>query len=355
MTNHQATLVDVLPAHNFDQAALQAYLETQLGSQFSHFSVLQFQGGQSNPTFKISADEHLWVLRKKPAGKLLPSAHMINREYRVMDALKDTAVPVPEMICYCEDAAVIGTEFYVMQYIPGMLVEHPACDGLSVAATKTMYQSMATTLAHLHGVDLASVGLQDYARGGDYYARQIKRWSEQYRKTCEPPAGGEEGAEAMRFLMAYLPDNIPDDSATCLVHGDYRIGNLLFDESRNEVSAVLDWELSTLGHPLADLAYCCIPYHLPANDSGTKGIVGLDLAARGIPSEQAFIDAYCQASGRDGIEQWPFYVGFSMFRLAAILQGVYARAIAGNASSANALNVGARAGVLATTAKALLD
>jgi aminoglycoside phosphotransferase (APT) family kinase protein len=355
MSAHEATLVDVLAAHAFDESALQAYLQTTLNQTFTSFSIQQFQGGQSNPTFKVIADDHLWVLRKKPAGKLLPSAHQINREYRVMAALANTPVPVPTMICYCDDQSIIGTEFYVMDYVPGLLIEHPACEGLSASDTQHIYASMADTLAALHNVDIASVGLDDYARGGDYYARQIKRWSEQYRQSCEPPAGGGEGARAMQYLMAYLPDNIPADTTTCLVHGDFRIGNLLFNRDSKDVAAVLDWELSTLGHPLADLAYCCIPYHLPQDDTGTKGLVGIDLEKRGIPSEGEFIRRYCNATGRDNIEQWPFYVAFSIFRLAAILQGVYARAIQGNASSANALTVGARAALLATTAAKLVS
>lgn len=214
---------------------------------------------------------------------------------------------------------------------------------------------MATTLAALHKVDINAVGLQDYARStADYYARQIKRWSEQYRQASAEPGGGEEGAKAMHFLMEYLSNHIPEDDMTCLVHGDYRVGNLLINEDDYTIAAVLDWELSTLGHPLADLAYCCIPYYLPSDQEGVKGLPGIDLEDRGIPSEANFIDMYCRASGRDGVENWPFYLAFSLFRLASMCQGVYARALQGNASSANALAVGSRAALLAITAKNLL-
>ncbi len=355
MSEHQATLVDILPAHAFDIDALQHYVESACEKTFNTFTVRQFQGGQSNPTFLIDADIKHWVLRKKPNGKLLPSAHMINREYQVMEALHPTAVPVPAMTLYCEDPRVIGTEFYLMDYVPGMLIEHPALHGVSPAHCHTLYENMATTLAALHKVDINAVGLQDYARStADYYARQIKRWSEQYRQASAVPGGGKEGANAMHFLMEYLPNHIPADDTTCLVHGDYRVGNLLINEDDFTIAAVLDWELSTLGHPLADLAYCCIPYHLPSEQEGVKGLLGTDLKARGIPSEAAFIDMYCRACGRDGVENWPFYVAFSLFRLASICQGVYARALQGNASSANALAVGSRAALLAITARNLL-
>lgn len=355
MNTHEATLVNVLPAHAFAEDTLKKYLESHFGKTFERFEIQQFQGGQSNPTFKIQANEHQWVLRKKPNGKLLPSAHMIEREYQVMQALQDTEVPVPVMRLLCDDPSVIGTPFYLMDYVPGLLIEHPACAGIARSNCAIIYKSMARTLASLHNVNIKAAGLADYSRrGDDYYARQIKRWSDQYRKTCSPPAGGEEGAKAMQYLMMTLPANIPQDQALSLVHGDFRIGNLLFDETSYQVAAVLDWELSTLGHPLADLAYCCIPYHLSSDTPGIKGLEGLDLTATGIPDEAQFIQYYCQATGRKSIAQWPFYLAFSMFRLAAILQGVYARALQGNASSANALAVGARAAILATAGARLI-
>lgn len=343
MSEESAQLVEVLPAHRFDEESLANYLREVLPEQFARApSVRQFQGGQSNPTFLLESGGSKYVLRKKPPGKLLPSAHMVEREYKVMAALKDTDVPVPEALHLCEDDSIIGTAFYVMRYVEGRVYQHPALEGMEPRQRTAAYRTAADTLARLHRVDYEAVGLGDFGKPGNYIARQISRWSKQYEasRTGDDPA--------MEELMKWLPDNIPDDDQTTIAHGDYRLGNLMLHPQREEVVAVLDWELCTLGHPLSDLAYCCIPYHLPTDTPGLGGINGMDLDALGIPQEEEFLNMYCQAVGREnGIPQWPFYSAFALFRLAAILQGVYKRALDGNAANANALQVGERAGLLA--------
>lgn len=347
---NQPVLCPVLPEHRFDEKALQGYLKNKLPGAEQSIKIKQFQGGQSNPTFLLETPAGCYVLRKKPPGKLLPSAHKIEREFQVMDALQATPVPVPKTRLLCEDAEVIGTAFYIMDHVPGRVVEKPDLPGLQPDERQSVYQAMATTLANLHRVDWQAVGLENFGKPENYYTRQINRWTQQYLASCDPPAGGEAGARAMRELIDWLPVNIPDDDRVTLAHGDYRVGNLILDTTEPHIKALLDWELSTLGHPLADLAYCCIPYHLPWNQGGIKGLLGLDLQAAGIPSEKAFITSYCEQAGLPAPTSWNFYLAFALFRLAAILQGVYARALQGNASSANALDVGGRAALLAETA-----
>lgn len=334
-------VVDVLPAHRFDEAKLREYLEPHLEGVTESFVIKQFQGGQSNPTFFIQAGPHRYVLRKKPPGKLLPSAHQIEREYRVIQALQDTDVPVPTTRLLCEDDSIIGTPFYIMDFLEGRILEHPALQNAAKEERWAIYEAMADTLARLHRVDWRAVGLEDYGRPDNYVQRQIKRWSQQYEasKTHELPA--------MDRLIEWLPANAPTEDETAIAHGDFRLGNLMLHPSKPEVIAVLDWELSTLGHPLADLGYCCMPYHLPGDMPGIRGVVGLDLKEQNIPNEETFLRIYCERVGRDGVPHWYFFLAFSLFRIAAILQGVYARALQGNASSADALKVGERAGVLA--------
>lgn len=334
-------LVDVLPAHRFDESALREYLRPQLDGVEQGFVVKQFQGGQSNPTFLIEAGGRRYVLRKKPPGKLLPSAHQIEREYRVIEALQKTDVPVPTTRLLCEDDSIIGTAFYVMDFVEGRVLEHPALQNAPREQRWAIYEAMADTLAKLHRVDWRAVGLEGYGRPDQYVQRQIKRWSQQYEasKTGELPA--------MEKLMQWLPAHAPERDETAIAHGDFRLGNLMLHPTKSEVIAVLDWELSTLGHPLADLGYCCMPYHLPSDLPGIRGVVGMDLAAENIPDEQTFLRIYSERVGRDSIPDWYFFLAFSLFRIAAILQGVYARALQGNASNADALKVGERAGVLA--------
>lgn len=333
-----AELVDVLPAHRFDEAKLREYLRDQLEGVAQRFEVKQFQGGQSNPTFLLETGTRRYVLRKKPPGKLLPSAHQIEREYKVIRALGDTDVPVPTARLLCEDDSIIGTPFYVMDYVEGRILSHPALSEVPKEERAPIYEAVADTLARLHKVDWAAVGLADFGRPEGYVQRQIKRWSQQYEasKTGDLPA--------MDKLMAWLPENAPALDETSIAHGDYRLGNAMYHPQRPELVAVLDWELSTLGHPLADLAYCCLPYHMP---EGARGLAGRDLSAQGIPDEEAFLRSYCREAGRDEIPHWNFFLAFALFRSAAITQGVYARALQGNASNANAHFAGAHARLLA--------
>ncbi|HEX5515440.1 MAG TPA: phosphotransferase family protein, partial [Gammaproteobacteria bacterium] len=279
-TNLPAGLVDVLPAHRFDETALREYLRPQLEGVEQSFSVKQFQGGQSNPTFLLEAGGRRYVLRKKPPGKLLPSAHQIEREYRVIEALQQTDVPVPTTRLLCEDDSVIGTAFYVMDFVEGRVLEHPALPNAPKEQRWAIYEAMADTLAKLHRVDWQAVGLEGYGRPDQYVQRQINRWSQQYEasKTGDLPA--------MERLMQWLPAHAPERDETTIAHGDFRLGNLMLHPTRPEVIAVLDWELSTLGHPLADLGYCCMPYHLPGDMPGIRGVTGLDLKAENIPDEQ---------------------------------------------------------------------
>lgn len=344
MSEQTQQLVEVLEAHRFDESALADYLHEQLpGELGDDLDIKQFQGGQSNPTFLLRSGGRRYVLRKKPPGKLLPSAHQVEREYRVMSALQDTDVPVPEMLLLCEDDAVIGTPFYVMRFIEGRVYSHPALEEVPRDERRPIFEAKADTMARLHRVDYEAVGLGDFGKPGNFLERQIGRWSKQYEasRTGENPS--------MEKLMEWLPSNIPADSdETTIAHGDFRLGNLMLHPQRPEVVAVLDWELCTLGHPLSDLAYCCIPYHLPSGLPGIRGLNDLDLAERGLPTEQEFVDMYCRRAGRQGgIPDWPFYTAFALFRLAAILQGVYKRALDGNAANADALQVGEGATILA--------
>ena len=282
------------------------------------------------------------MLRKKPPGKTLPSAHMVEREYKVMRALSEhTSVPVPNTRALCEDSNVIGTPFYVMDYLEGRIVSHSALRALDRQERLPAHHSAIDTLARLHSVDVKAVGLGDFGRPEGYVVRQVARWSKQYlaSKTDELPA--------MDKLMAWLPENLPSTDECAIAHGDYRFGNLMLAPQRPEVIAILDWELSTLGHPLADLAYYCLPYYLPSDLQGMRGLQGEDLEALGIPDEQETIARYCRQTGRDGIADWHVFLAFSLFRLASILQGVYKRALDGNAANADALEVGRRASLLA--------
>ncbi|MCK7548783.1 phosphotransferase [Marinobacter koreensis] len=335
-------LVEVLPAHKFDEKRLLDWLKAELPEVGQRMEVKQFQGGQSNPTFLLETDGGRYVLRKKPPGKTLPSAHMVEREFRVMGALHDhTEVPVPRVRVLCEDSSVIGTPFYVMDFLEGRIISHSALRALDRQDRMPAHHSAIDTLAALHSVDVNAIGLGDYGRPEGYVARQVSRWSKQYlaSKTDELPA--------MDNLMAWLPENLPAKDETSIAHGDYRFGNLMLAPDKPEVIAILDWELSTLGHPLADLAYYCLPYYLPSDMEGMRGLRGEDLEALGIPDEQETIARYCARTGRDGIDDWHVFLAFSLFRLAAILQGVYKRALDGNAANANALEVGKRASLLA--------
>jgi aminoglycoside phosphotransferase (APT) family kinase protein len=322
----------VRAVHAFDEGALAAYLQREAGIPASGLVVQQFGGGQSNPTFLLTSGSNRFVLRKKPPGKLLKSAHQVDREYRIMKALAATDVPVPRMIALCEDESVIGTAFYVMAYLEGRIFRDPQMPGSSRAERAAVYDSMNDVLARLHTVDFAGIGLGDFGRPGNYFERQISRFIQQYR------AAQTEQIPQMEELIAWLPGNIPVEDSVSIAHGDFRLENTIFHPTEPRMIAVLDWELSTIGHPLADLAYNCLGYHYINPRQG--GLVGIDHVATGIPTEEEHVRRYCERTGRGPIQNWPFYVSFSLFRLASISQGVYKRGLDGNASSETAAQFG---------------
>jgi aminoglycoside phosphotransferase (APT) family kinase protein len=287
----------------------------------------KFASGQSNPTYLVEARSGRYVLRRKPPGKLLKSAHMIEREFRVLKALEGTGFPAPRALALCEDDSVAGTAFYLMTHVEGRIFWDPALPELSREERGAIYDAMNEALAKLHAIDVAAVGLSDFGKPGSYFARQFKRWSEQYR------ASETERVDDMERLIAWLAANAPaDDGRVALAHGDWRIDNMIFDTHAPRLLAVLDWELSTLGHPLADLAYQCMHWRLP--NSGTfRGLGGVDRAAAGIPTEAEYVAAYCRRAGLERIPDWGFLIAFSFFRVAAIVQGVYKRSLDGNASN----------------------
>jgi aminoglycoside phosphotransferase (APT) family kinase protein len=337
-----AELIDVTPQHRFDEKKLWHYLRQHLVEDFNvQPTIQQFQGGQSNPTFLLTTPGGKYVLRKQPPGKLLPSAHAVDREFRVQSALKGTPVPVVPLRLFCEDASIIGTPFYLMDFIPGRIFEKPDLPDLSHQHRKAAYIAFAETLAALHEVDFRALGLSDYGRTEGYAARQLKRWSEQYvaSKTGE--------IEAMDRLIAWLKASVPAADEAAITHGDYRLGNIMFEVNEPHIIAVLDWELSTLGHPLADLGYVCMYYRIPAQTSLLSGLRGLDLPALGIPTEKELVAAYCHRAGRDAVPDLTFFIALSFFRYASIAQGVYARALQGNAANRNAKLAGEAAIALA--------
>ncbi len=336
-------------SHAFDIAALQAHLQALLPGFAGPLTVEQFKGGQSNPTYKLVTPARSYVMRSKPGpgAKLLPSAHAIEREFRVMGALAGSEVPVARMELLCEDEAVIGRAFYVMEFVDGRVFWEQSLPDLSHAERAAVYDEMNRVIAALHNVDVAAVGLADYGRPGNYFERQIGRWSKQYLASTTEPI------EAMDRLIAWLPAHMPasarDESRTSIVHGDFRLDNLIFDRDEPRVTAVLDWELSTVGHPLADFSYHCMAWHIPP---GTfRGIGGLDHAALGIPSELDYVKRYGQRTGRSDLavvlEDWNFYLAYNLFRLASITQGIAKRVVDGIASSAQARSTGAATRALA--------
>jgi aminoglycoside phosphotransferase (APT) family kinase protein len=332
--------VPVAPHLAFDAAALADFLRARIPELSPPLALAQFEGGQSNPTYLVTdANGERYVLRRKPPGRLLPSAHAVDREYRVMAALAGTAVPVPRMRVLCEDESVIGTAFYVMDWVAGRVFWDPSLPGLAARERTAIYDETNRAIAALHRLDPAARGLADFGRPGSYLARQIGRWSQQYRATAT------EAIPAMDRLLDWLPTAIPEGDETAIVHGDYRIDNLVFHPVEPRVVAVLDWELSTLGHPLADFAYHVMTWRLTPDEF--RGLVGHDLAELGIPAEEAYVARYCERTGRGGIAHWDFYMAYNMFRMAAILQGVYHRALQGNAASREGVALGARVRPLA--------
>jgi len=339
-----AETTEIRDGHRLDEASLTCHLSQFLPGFRGPLEIRQFEGGQSNPTYLLLSPDRDYVLRKKPPGELLPSAHAVEREHRVMSALSGH-IPVPPTLLMCNDASVIGTPFFVMGCVDGRVFRQPHLPGVSAGDRTAMYDDMVNVLARLHSVEPASVGLDDYGKPGNYYARQISRWSQQYiaARTVEMPS--------MEHLMAWLPSHIPPGDETSIVHGDFRVENLIFHPTEPRVLAVVDWELSTLGHPLADLAYNCLTYYLPPEALGRVDSVDDD--REGMPDEASYVAAYCRRAGRVDVPSWNFYLAFSMFRLASILQGVYARGLKGNAASSHALERGAAANSIADIAWAI--
>ncbi|TSH90770.1 phosphotransferase family protein [Verticiella sediminum] len=304
--------------------------------------VAQFKGGQSNPTYMLTTPGRKYVMRSKPGpvAKLLPSAHAIEREYRVMSALAGTDVPVAHMYALCEDESVIGRAFYIMECVEGRVLWDQSLPGMTPQQRAQIYDEMNRVIAALHNVDYAAIGLGDYGKPGSYFERQISRWTKQYR------ASETEKIEAMDKLMDWLPGAIPpDDGSTSIVHGDYRLDNVMFHPTEPRILAVLDWELSTIGHPLADFSYHLMSWHTTGDAS--RGIGGLDLAELGIPTAEEYTRRYCERTGRSGIEHVDFYLAYNMFRIAGILQGIVKRAQDGTASSEKAGSTGQRARAMA--------
>ena len=340
-----------MKTQSLDVQKLSDYLTLHMIGFTAPLSAEKFEGGQSNPTFKLTAaDGKHYVLRRKPPGELLKSAHAVDREFRVISALRDTDVPVPKTFVLCEDDDIVGSMFYVMEYKEGRILWDPLLpDAADNAERSAIYDAMNQTMAALHNVDVDAVGLTSFGRPGNYFERQLGRWSKQYRasETCH--------IASMESLMTWLVATMPEDDGTVrLVHGDYRLDNMMFHSTEPRVIALLDWELSTLGHPLADLANQCMAWMLP-REGRIKGLGGVDRAALGIPSDEEYIARYCERTGRDGIENWNFYLVFSLFRLAAILQGIVKRAQIGTASSAEADSQGEAVAQLADLAILLTD
>ena len=333
------------------EGALLGWLERHVPGFAGPARLHKFKGGQSNPTYRLDAASGSYVLRRQPPGDLLKSAHAVDREYRVMQALAGSAVPVPRVLALCEDRDVIGSMFFVMEYCAGRIFWDAALpDASGPGERAAIYDDMNRVLAALHSVDPAAIGLADYGKPGNYFARQLSRWVGQYRASELDPI------PAMERLMDWLSERLPpDDGRVALVHGDYRLDNMVFHPAEPRIVALLDWELSTLGHPLADLAYQCMQLRMPGGEGFTPGLAGIDRAGLGIPDEADYVARYCERSGIGPIENWPFYLAFSFFRLAAIVQGVAKRAVDGNASNTRAAELGRWVEPLAQMALQVID
>ena len=321
---------DVREAHRFDEQRLEAYLSAQIEGFGGPLAVTEFKGGQSNPTYRLDTESGSYVLRRKPPGKLLKSAHAVDREFRVISALHASGFPVPKPYVMCADETIIGTAFYVMECVEGRIFWELDLPGLAAKERTAIYDHVNETLAALHRTNYPAIGLEDYGVPGNYFERQISRWARQYRAS-------ETGQVAsMDRLIDWLPDNIPDDDSTSIVHGDFRLDNMILHPTEPRVIAVLDWELSTIGHPLADFTYHLMAWQMPEIGIGSTGLAGKPVRELGIPGEDAYIEQYCMRTGRDGIPDRNFYSAFNFFRLAAILQGIAGRVRDGTAASKNA-------------------
>ena len=323
-------------ASPIDINKLTEYLTQQVNGFQGPITLEKFAGGQSNPTFKVTAQSGTYVLRRQPPGQLLKSAHAVDREYKVLNALKGSDVPVANVFHLCEDTNVIGSMFYLMEFCDGEIFWSSSLAEIDTNERRAaMYDAMNKALVALHSVDVDAVGLSDYGKAGNYFERQLGRWTSQYRVTELQKIA------AMDQLGQWLEENVPqDDGRVCLVHGDYRLDNVMFKKDAPEIIAILDWELSTLGHPFADLAYQCMGLRMPKGLGSIDGLKGVDRASLGIPSEAEYVAKYCQRMNIERIENWTFYLAFSFFRLAAIAQGIAKRASQGNASNENANTVG---------------
>ena len=341
MSSEFSGTMPMAPQHRLDEARLAEWMGRHVEGVRGPVTVEQFRGGQSNPTYLAATCAGRFVVRTKPApaARLLPSAHAIEREYRVMKALGAAGIPVPRMVALCEDEAVLGRAFFVMEFVAGRVLWDQSLPAIDRAGRQAIYAEMNRVISALHSVDPAVAGLADFGRAGNYLERQVSRWTRQYQASRTGPM------EAMDRLMAWLPAHIPAEDATAVVHGDFRMDNLVFHPEEPRILAILDWELSTLGNPLADFAYHCLAWHIPPGQF--RGIAGLDLAALGIPTEEEYVAMYCRRTGRDRIPHWDFYLAYNLFRLAAILQGIMKRHVEGVASSLKAEDAGRRAGGLA--------
>ncbi len=322
---------EVVEAHRFDEARLEEYMSAAVEGFRGPLTVRQFRGGQSNPTYHLSSPSGRYVLRRKPPGKLLPSAHAVDREFRVISALHEAGFPVPRPYVLCDDESVVGTMFYIMQCVEGRIFWELDLPGLDREERAAIYDNVNATLARLHNFDHAAIGLEGYGKPGNYFARQISRWSKQYYAS-------ETGKiEEMDRLIEWLPENIPEDDSVSVVHGDYRLDNMIIHPTEPRVIAVLDWELSTIGHPLGDFTYHLMSWQMPPLGVGSSGLLDKDLGALGIPTEDEYVAMYCERTGRDGgIEHRDFYSAYNFFRIAAILQGIAGRVRDGTAASEHA-------------------
>ncbi|GGE13490.1 aminoglycoside phosphotransferase [Polymorphobacter glacialis] len=320
---------EVRTGQEIDPARLEAWMTENVEGYAGPLTIRQFNGGQSNPTYKLVTPKQNYVLRRKPPGVLLPSAHAVDREYRVITALHAQGFPAPRTFGLCKDDAVIGTWFYIMDCVDGRVIWDATFPDATPDTRAAYFDAMNQTIADLHMIDVDKAGLTDFGKPGNYFARQIARWSRQY---IEDPDAGR--VPSMDKLVEWLPNNIPVGDEISVVHGDYRCDNMIFHPSEPKVLAVLDWELSTIGHPLADFSYHLMMYRMPP--TGTTGLVGNDLKALGIPSEDEYVAAYCRRTGRTGIPDLDFYVAYNMFRLAGIIHGIRGRVVRGTAANAHA-------------------